>query len=129
MRAEFIFLAIALLAGCAPVPISADRADPVSADRLFAYASKGESQIVVTRDSGFAGAGCTIRFSIDGKAAADFHSGEVARFGVAAGKHILAVEGVHMCSGSGLAESEIVLKPGESLRRRIAGISIMPTSF
>jgi hypothetical protein len=129
MRILIGALAVALLVGCAPVPISADKADPVSPDRVFAYSAKAESQIVVTRDAGMSGSGCTIRFYIDGKPAADFHAGEVARFGVAAGKHILAVEGVRMCAGTGLAETEINLKPGESLRRRIAGISLTPTSF
>jgi hypothetical protein len=115
--------------GCAPTPISADQADPVPSSRLYAFGAKSESQIVVTRDSGFVGSGCKIRFYIDGKSAADFYSGEVARFGVSAGKHLLAAEPIEICGGSGIGESEITLKAGESARRRVAGASVMPTSF
>jgi hypothetical protein len=118
-----------LLAGCAPTPISADRADPVPADRIFAYSGKAGSEIVVTRDSGFVGSGCTIRFYIDGNRAADFHSGEVARFGVKPGKHTLGAEPINMCGGSGIGESEIDIGQGQSVRRRIAGASVMPTSY
>lgn len=128
---KYVFLAALPFAlwGCAPTPISADQADPVATDRIFAYSGKSDSQLVVTRDSGFAGSGCTIRFYIDGKPAADFHSGEVARFGLKAGKHTLGAEPVRMCAGSGIGESEVDLKPGETVRRRISGASVMPTSY
>jgi hypothetical protein len=117
------------VAGCAPMPISAEDADPVPSSRLYAFSKKLEGEIVVTRDSGFAGSGCTIRFYIDGKPAADFHSGEVARFGVTAGRHVLGAEPIRMCAGSGIGETEAFVNAGESLRRRIAGALVLPTTF
>lgn len=129
MRVLIAAFSLSLLAGCAPTPISADRADPVPTDRIYAFSAKTGSEIVVTRDSGFVGAGCTIRFYIDGNRAADFRSGEVARFGVKPGKHTLGAEPINICGGSGIGESEIDIGPGQSVRRRIAGASVMPTSY
>lgn len=120
---------LAALSGCAPMPISSEEADPIPPSRLYSYGAKPEAFLVVTRDSGFVGAGCTIRLYIDGKQAADFNSGETSRFSVGAGKHVLAAKPVGMCGGSGISESEIDIKPGELLKRRMAGMNIMPTTF
>ena len=119
---------LALLAGCATTPISPDKADPVPTERLYSYQGEGDSYLVVTRDSGLQGSGCKLRFHIDGKAAADFYAAEVARFGVSAGKHIIAVEPVGICGGSGIYEAEVTLAKGESVRRRISGVGVYPTS-
>lgn len=122
-----------LLSGCSTSPISASDADPVPSSRLYAFTSKGESQLVVTRDSGMFGAGCNHRFYIDGKLAGEFASGEVARFGVTAGKHVIGAKPSASCGGGGLVETEVELKPSESVRRRISitpgGIAVTPTGY
>lgn len=129
MKYLLLIAALLAIAGCAPTPISADQAEPIPPDRIFANSQKSDAELVVTRDSGFAGSGCTIRFYIDGKPAADFHSGEVARFGVSAGQHTLAAEPIRICGGSGIGEAEVTVKAGDTVRRRIAGASVTPTSF
>ncbi|KQB53793.1 hypothetical protein AQS70_09280 [Pseudomonas endophytica] len=129
MRILIAAVTVAMLAGCATSPISADKADPVPKDRFYAFGGASDSELVVTRDSGFSGSGCKLRFHIDGKAAADFYSGEVARFGVTQGHHVLAVEPVGICGGSGIYEAEVTVVKGESVRRRISGVSVYPTTF
>lgn len=129
MKTYLGLAALLAMSGCAPTPISPGQADPIPKDRLYAFAATSDAQIVVIRDAGWVGSGCTIRFFIDGQKAADFHSGEVARFGVKAGRHLLAAQPINMCAGSGIGESEITLQPAEVARRRIAGASVMPTSF
>jgi len=126
-------MAVALLAGCATSPVPADKADPVPRNRLFAFSGKSESQLVVTRDSGLYGSGCNYRLYIDGTLAAEFASGEVARFGVKAGKHILGIKPSAACGGWGLVEREVDVKTGETVRRRITlsgdNFDISPTAI
>jgi hypothetical protein len=126
-------LAVSLLAGCATSPISADKADPVPQSRLYAFGNKADAQVVVTRDSGLYGSGCNYRLYIDGTLAAEFASGEVAKFGVKAGKHILGVKPSAACGGFGLVEREVEVGAGESVRRRITlsgdAFDISPTAM
>ncbi|WP_426160141.1 hypothetical protein [Pseudomonas sp. TSRC2-2] len=133
MRLLIGALAVALLAGCATSPVPADKADPVPSNRLFAFSGKSESQLVVTRDSGLYGSGCNYRLYIDGALAAEFASGEVARFGVKAGKHILGIKPSAACGGWGLVEREVDVKTGETVRRRITlsgdNFDISPTAI
>lgn len=129
MRAFALAILLASITGCATQPISADKADPVPAERLYGFGGSSAAQLVVTRDSGLSGSGCKLRFHIDGKPAADFYAGEVGRFGVSAGKHILAVEPVGICGGSGVFEAEVDLSAGDVVRRRISGVGVYPTNF
>jgi hypothetical protein len=133
MRLLIGALAVALLAGCATSPVPADKADPVPSNRLFAFGGKSESQLLVTRDSGLYGSGCNYRLYIDGTLAAEFASGEVARFGVKSGKHILGVKPSAACGGWGLVEREVDVKTGETVRRRITlsgdSFDISPTAI
>lgn len=122
-----------LLVGCSTSPISAGDADPVPPSRLYAFPSNGATQLVVTRDSGMFGAGCNHRLYIDGTLAAELSSGEVARFGLAPGKHVVGVKPSSACGGGGLVETEVDMTSGESVRRRISvtlgGLAITPTAF
>ncbi|WP_082304556.1 hypothetical protein [Pseudomonas amygdali] len=119
MRTFFVFLAVAMLAGCSTSPISAENAEPVPKSRFHAFGNKADAQLVVTRDSGFYGAACNYYFYIDGVLAAEFASGEVAKFGVKRGRHVLGIKPSLVCSGKGLIEREIQLESGDSVRRRI----------
>ena len=129
MRSLIAAAALLVMGGCATQPISADKADPVPADRLYGFGNPSAAQLVVTRDSGISGSGCKLRLHIDGKPAADFYAGEVGRFGVSSGKHILAVEPVGICGGSGVFEAEVELNTGDVVRRRISGVGVYPTNF
>ncbi|MCV4343232.1 hypothetical protein [Pseudomonas capsici] len=133
MRPVFFALVASLIAGCSTSPISPERADPVPGSRIHAFIGKGDAQIVVTRDSGFYGAACNYFFYIDGVLAAEFASGEVAKFGVKRGRHILGIKPSLACSGNGLIEREVQLEAGESVRRRITisgdSYDITPTAM
>lgn len=133
MRILIGALAVALLAGCSTSPISADRADPVPQSRLYAFGSHADAQLVVTRDSGLYGSGCNYRLYIDGTLSAEFASGEVAKFGLKPGKHILGVKPSAACGGFGLIEREVEVGTGESVRRRITlsgdAFDISPTAM
>ena len=100
----FVFV---LVAGCGSSPVSSDRADPVPTQRLFAFSDKAEAQLIVTRDGGLYGSGCNYRFYIDGTLAAEFAAGEVARFGLPAGRHILGSTFSGACGGGSVVEREM----------------------
>lgn len=126
-------LSFFMLAGCTTSPVSADKADPVPSNRIYALSGKSDAQLLVTRDSGLYGSGCNYRLYIDGALAAEFASGEVARFGVKAGKHVLGVKPSAACGGWGLVEREVDIKAGETVRRRITlsgdSFDISPTAI
>ena len=129
MRILIAAVALAMLAGCfSTSPISADNADPLPANRIYAFTKKSDAALVVTRDSGMYQVGLKVKFYIDGTLAADFASGEVGRFGLTAGTHIIAIS-----DGGGLMESEIELSPGQTIRRRISisgpRVDLSPTSL
>ena len=113
----FVLLAVA---GCSSSPISAEKADPVPGSRLYAFTAKSEAQLIVTRDSGMFGAGCNYRFYINGELAAEFSSGEVARFGVKPGRLVLGAKPSDACGGGMLVERDVEIKSGDVLRRRIS---------
>lgn len=132
MRILIGALAVALLAACSTSPISALNADQVPASRLHAFGGPSEAKLVVTRDSGAYGSGVNYSIYIDGVRAADFASGEVATFGLKSGKHILGLRPSTLFSGT-IHESEIDLKEGEVVRRRISldngGFYLTPTAY
>lgn len=124
-------LAVAILAGCSTDPISAEMAAKVPPNRLFQFAEQSDAKLVVTRDSGLYGSGVNFTLLIDGQKAAEFAAGEVATFGLTAGKHILGVQPATMFSSSP-KESEITVKPGETVRRRLSlngGYDLTPTAY
>jgi hypothetical protein len=132
MRILIAMMAVALLAGCSTSPISVSNADPVPAARLHAFAGKSDARLVVTRDSGLFGSGVNYSIYIDGKLAADFASGEVATFGIGAGKHILGIQPSTMFSGT-MHEAEVDVEAGDLVRRRISldsgGFYLTPTAY
>lgn len=132
MRALIYMLASALLAGCASSPVPAEKADPVPSARLYAYQTplSGQATLIITRDKGFTGSGCNTKISIDGQRAASIASGELAKFYLAAGEHMISASSC----GSGLKEREVSIAPGATKRYRISidssmSMDLSPTSF
>ncbi|MDH2077144.1 MULTISPECIES: hypothetical protein [Pseudomonas] len=120
MKGLLFILLPFFIAGCSTSPIPIDQAKPVPASRVFALQQKKDSQLVVTRDSGIVGSELRFILHIDGKPAGEFHPGEVARFGLTPGKHVLGLGTWVLFGKSDIIESEIDIKPGETLRRRIS---------
>lgn len=81
------------LAGCATRQISADQAQPVPTDRVFAFNTAGDGasgQLVVTRDVGAVGGACPLALYIDGTLAAHLRRGESVTLTVPAGSRIVS---------------------------------------
>lgn len=143
MRWIALGLGLLVLAGCTTSPVNEKSAKPAPADRvlLFQTPRDGGATIVVTRDSGWLAGGCYVAVLIDGQKAARIGPGEVARFNVEAGRHMIGMagdaDGAGMCGlqiGQWVKESATELRPGEIQRFRVsadssAGMDIRPTSF
>ncbi len=98
MKKAVIFLALVVLAGCATKPIQFDQAKPVPSKRLYAFQDKSQpAKILVTRDSGYQGFLCGVKFYIDGKLAAQLETSEKAIFYVPEGAHTVSAD--HNCHG------------------------------
>lgn len=130
MKKLLITAAIALLAGCANQPVSFSEAQPVPADRIYAFQAPADSTVFVTRDSGLLGVALKTNLYIDGILAAKFSSGESASFGVTQGSHIMGVKAD--IGGGMLSEREITVKLGDRPHQRIVvmmdHVDIMPTT-
>lgn len=112
-------VACLFVAGCATTPISAEDATPVPPDRLFAFQSSQDARIVITRDTGILASACATTVYIDGTKAAAIEPGEVARFGVTAGEHIIGANHECALAATGLIETQIDVNTGETERLRI----------
>lgn len=128
----FMFLCVA---GCTmQEPISSKDAAPIDKSRVYLYQEANDATLVVTRDKGYRGSFCSVTFYIDGNLAARFDSGVTSTFYVAGGSHVLGVSSDGVCTGASLQEYEIMMKKGETIKRRISvtgagDIVISPTSL
>lgn len=115
-------VAIVLIAGCSSTPVNSGSAKRVPADRIYAYQTEtsGGATLVVSRDIGFwASGGCFATLLIDGKRAARLDTGEVAKFHVKPGRHIVGIGGDE--DGSGLCAMQIGQPVKETATEVVAG--------
>ena len=117
--------ALLTLAGCATSIVHPDQADPVPADRLYAFTQKtgsDDAKITVVRDEGLYGSACGLIVRIDGKRAAMLSTGEVASFHVTPGEHSLSagLSGQGMCSHLVDKSIELVAKPSQQRTYRLS---------
>lgn len=135
-------LALIVLAGCVTSQVPAEKAKPVPADRALLLQSEPTGPygtILVTRDTGFLGGGCFLAVHVDGQLAARIDTGEVVRFFVPVGDHLVGMgvdkSGGGMCSWTDmLKEQSVSLTNSQTKRFRIggdsqAGLDIRPSSF
>lgn len=143
MRASLGVVAIALVLGACTTTsaVSPGQATAVPADRVFLMTkpeAEGTGAVVVTRDTGFIGAGCRLGLFVNGDLAASFEPGETARIVLAPGEYLV---GAGFPKGAGLCamhsgeprEISIVLAAGNVRYYRIGvragdGPMIEPTS-
>jgi hypothetical protein len=129
-------LCFALLSGCSTSPVKLSEARYVEAAQLYAYQEPVDhaATLVMVRDSGLPGSGCTFGFYINGKVVADFNTSQKATFYVPAGEYRLgagyAKKGA--CLSVHFKERETSLKAGQTKIFRISvgdgGLDIMPFS-
>lgn len=86
---------ISLLAGCATQSVPANRAIPVSPERLFNYQeipSEPFQYLVINRDKGFSGSSCDAAIYIDGQLSVRLKPEESAIFKLPLGDYALSVD-------------------------------------
>ncbi|WP_440091967.1 hypothetical protein ACTACL_18920 [Pseudomonas syringae] len=119
------------IAGCSSTPVESESAKRVPADRTFAYQASvsGGATLIISRDNGFwASGGCFVTVLIDGKKAARVNTGEMAKFQLKPGRHIVGIagdeEGRGLCAlqiGQPVKESASDLVAGDVQKFRISG--------
>lgn len=139
MNRFFVYLfCLSLLYGCATRPISNDLATSVPTERILEsqYASETENsiQVVVKRDDGFGGSGCTTRVFVDAVPVADLEVAEKVVLHVPIGKHILGAEPTGICGMGRMAELQADIGKDSCSNFRIGWDSnghffISPTAF
>ncbi|CAI8936590.1 hypothetical protein [Pseudomonas chlororaphis] len=123
--------AIALISGCSSTPVKPGTAKRVPADRIYAYQAEvsGGATLVISRDNGFwASGGCFATLLIDGRKAARINTGEIAKFHVKPGRHIVGIsgdeDGSGLCAmqiGQPVKETATDITAGEVQKYRISG--------
>jgi hypothetical protein len=129
------------LAGCSTTPTPSNSAKPVPQSRIL-WKSQGDSILTITRDKGwFAGGGCFVTVTVDGKPVARIDTGESVTIKVNSGRHILAITGDKggrgLCGfqiGQPIKENATEIKPKEIQKYRItgdtsSGLDLRPTTI
>lgn len=139
-RSGFLPLTFAVafaLTGCATQPVRTSEAVAVPRDRILApellEEVKGHGGVIVKRDSGIGGSGCSARLFVNAKPAADLRSSERVILYLPAGDHILSAQPNGLCGG-GMAEARVRVTPLETATFRMgygtAGdFMLTPTAF
>ena len=122
MKQSFFILIIMILVGCATQPVPVDMATQVPEDRIisseFLSESESSGRVVIIKDSGLMGLGCTTRVSADKKIIADIGHGEKIVLHLRPGRHTLKVWPNGICGGV-YAQEKIRVKSGQELVCRI----------
>ena len=127
MRSLKVFMAIAvvlILTGCSTTPISFDKAIPVPHnkiyDKSFISSDKEKEKIMIIRDQGLFGSGCTHTIFINNKKSFDLGYGQALMVALEPGNHVLRLEsGVGICPDTSISESTY-LKLGEPQTFRVS---------
>ncbi|MDR1351461.1 MAG: hypothetical protein LBJ59_11945 [Zoogloeaceae bacterium] len=136
MKNILAILSACLLAACATQPIPTSEATPVPAGRIHSQAltapQEGTGQVIVKRDRGFFGSGCTIRVLIDDIPAASIDTEEKITLYPQEGIRILGIEGRGGLCTKRRKEIEITVSHERPLVYRITteqrnGIMLYPT--
>ncbi|VVM63374.1 hypothetical protein PS645_01384 [Pseudomonas fluorescens] len=130
-RIAIAFTLAALVSGCSSTPVDQSTAKKVPAARTLAYQANvpGGATLIISRDNGFwASGGCMATVLVDGKKAARIDTGEVVRFEVKPGRHIVGIagddNGKGLCAmqiGQPVKEIATDVAAGEVQRFRISG--------
>lgn len=133
MSVRILILALVLaISGCSTKAITVANGTPVPNDRIYLSSAGAGAELAITRDTGLYGSGILVRIYLDGKKAADFRQGEAFVLPITPGKHILGISPATTFGQDAVVESEIDVKPGDVIRRRITfngGLQLTPTAY
>lgn len=125
------------IAGCATEPVSTSEAPLVPVDRVLAAeltsTFPGAGEMIVKRDRGFSGGGCSTRIFVNGRPVADLQPTEKVVIYMREGSHILSARPNGICGGA-LVEVKADVKAGSrsTYRLSVSGngeSAIYPTAF
>jgi hypothetical protein len=110
------------------VEIAADVSSPVPRQQIidtrYLKRTAAAGEVIIKRDSGVAGAACTIRASIDGLAMADLSPGEKIVLYLPEGDHIFSAKRNGLCGvGTMMTETKGTVEAGKILLLRIGAKS------
>lgn len=134
MKIPIAILFAGLLAACNTHPISASRAVPAPAHRIYnseiLTPRDGAGQVIVTRDTGALGSACSIGILADGVSVAALNPGEKIEMYLPPGDHIIAgITRGGLC-GSAVVEAAAAVTTALPLAFRVGvsgAIFIYPT--
>ncbi len=127
----------ALLSACASQQVDSSQARAVPPSSILSAQllspEPGTGKLIVKRDSGFGGAGCSIRISVDGEPVVDLNTSEKFEFYLPVGDHVLEVKWNGICGG-GTSGVEVVIAENRTKVYRIlighgGDIHIQPSAF
>lgn len=110
IRAITVFACIGL-AACSTAPISYEEAKSPSSNRFYFKSGSSESieetsRIIVTRDKGLFGSGCSYKLSINGNPVASLRRQEAVSISVKPGEHFIKAESSGgICGNSAASET------------------------
>ena len=141
MRNLIFAAALIGLTGCTTSAVTSQQAKPVPSERILIH-GVGDSNIIVTRDNGwFAGGGCFVEITVDGKSYARIDTGESISIKAEPGRHILGISGDSLgkglCGfkvGQPIKETSTQINSNETQKFRItgdtnSGLDIRPSSI
>ena len=131
----FAILAVACMAstGCATSPTPTASAQPgTMLNHAIGTPMPGSGRVIVKRDTGFVGSGCTHRIHIDGTPAAELRVGQAVTLYTPPGEHVVSAVATGICDG--ITEATVTIEVGKtkSLRSGYDGngnVRLQPTAF
>lgn len=128
MKKALLLLIAISVTGCSTSSVDSTVAKKVPSERILAQ-GVGDSVITIARDNGwFAGGGCYVEVTIDGKSYARIDTGETIDIRVSSGRHILGMsgdsKGKGLCGmqvGQPLKETATQINNNEHQKFRITG--------
>jgi len=117
MKAMWWMLGAVVLAGCGPVNNHDTVIRDAVANRVFLYQAPGggDATLMVVRDNGWFGGGCSSQIYIDDKFAAQLEIGEQAAFHLPNGTHAVSLQNSGACHKPSDAQVNATLAAGENV--------------
>jgi len=141
MKLISLALLAAILTGCATSsPTQYSDGKPVPSERILVRLEKPKgpsARVIIVRDSGLLGSGCSFGLFLDGTQIANMDTGEILALDIDPGEHILGTArvGRALCAGEDeRQENTTLLKTGDTKYFRVVarmdvGATIQPTTM